>query len=283
MTGLDDTADPASGVVAARACGRASRWRRRFEAAAALTVAVTATWIAGASVTGAVDGPSGSSSYRLATLDNGAPAAWEPCRTVRWSVNLRGAPEGALEDVRVAVEKAGRASGLRFSYAGQTEAVPQQSWVDDGWPADTADLVLAWAVSPRATSAERSAAPGAPVSDLLSRDPHEDAVGGWYAEYSNISSDGGNEAARITAGYVVLDASAAAKFYPGLRPADGPLTGGRPPLVRLLMHELGHTMGLEHVNDERQVMSSRISSRKGTWGLGDRAGLAATGGTCPPR
>lgn len=272
----------APGVTARLVVPRSRWWRARLAAAAALTTALLGVSVAGASVIGAQDGPSGSRSYRLATLENGMPAAWEPCRTVRWSVNLRGAPADAMDDLRIAVEKAGRASGLRFSYVGETAAVPQQSWVDDGWPAEAADLVVAWAVNP-STSAERSAGLDAPVSDLLSADEQEAAVGGWYAEYQQEGPGRDRQVGRITAGYVVLDASAADQFYSGLRPEDGPLTGGRPPLVRLLMHELGHAMGLEHVSDDRQVMSPQVSSRTGTWGLGDRAGLAATGGTCSQR
>lgn len=46
-------------------------------------------------------------------------------------------------------------------------------------------------------------------------------------------------------------------------------------LQRLVMHEMGHVMGLAHSEDETQVMYSRISdSYPAEWGRGDRDGFS---------
>ncbi|WP_240721531.1 matrixin family metalloprotease [Pseudarthrobacter sp. NamE5] len=53
-------------------------------------------------------------------------------------------------------------------------------------------------------------------------------------------------------------------------------------LVRaVIMHELAHVVGLDHVNDPTQLMYEENSGQLGT---GDRTGLAMLGsGECVPR
>jgi hypothetical protein len=46
----------------------------------------------------------------------------------------------------------------------------------------------------------------------------------------------------------------------------------------LLMHELGHAVGLGHAHDERDVMFPVITTAsRAQWGPGDLAGLALVG------
>lgn len=48
----------------------------------------------------------------------------------------------------------------------------------------------------------------------------------------------------------------------------------------LLDHELGHLVGLDHVDDEEQLMHAEYVGQHG-WGAGDRAGLALLGRAVP--
>jgi predicted Zn-dependent protease len=58
--------------------------------------------------------------------------------------------------------------------------------------------------------------------------------------------------------------------------------GDRAYLVALVMHELGHLVGLGHVQDGREVMNE-VSVEALDWGPGDRSALAAVGhGRCDP-
>ncbi len=79
----------------------------------------------------------------------------------------------------------------------------------------------------------------------------------------------------FVAGQVTLDA-------PGLSETlawpEGPAH-----IRAILMHELGHVLGLDHVDDPTQLMYAENSGQF-EFGDGDRAGLALLGtGECVPR
>lgn len=219
----------------------------------------------------------GTDDYALSRLNDGSPAGWLPCRTVTWGLAADGAGAAAASDVHHAIALAAEVTGLRFVYVGQSPVVPQRSWLAaGGWPADAPDLVVAWAVRPTDAGRDGSAA-SAPVSDLLTGGG-EAAVGGWSAAYAPA---GDGEAARghIRHGYVVVDALSDEQFAPSFEHADSGLLASRRPLRgRLLLHELGHALGLAHVDDEDQVMHPEIGSGEARWSLGDRSGLELLSG-----
>ena len=63
---------------------------------------------------------------------------------------------------------------------------------------------------------------------------------------------------------------------------DLPRYDGEPGYVQVLRHEVGHLLGLAHVDDVTVLMHPDASEVT-TWGPGDRAGLAALGAIpCQP-
>ena len=42
---------------------------------------------------------------------------------------------------------------------------------------------------------------------------------------------------------------------------------------QVILHELGHVVGLGHVDDSTSVMNPALGLRPAAWGKGDRAGL----------
>jgi predicted Zn-dependent protease len=45
----------------------------------------------------------------------------------------------------------------------------------------------------------------------------------------------------------------------------------------VLMHELGHVIGLDHVSDQSQIMYQTVTTKQSVFGAGDLAGLQLLG------
>ncbi|HSE72568.1 MAG TPA: matrixin family metalloprotease [Nocardioidaceae bacterium] len=175
---------------------------------------------------------------------------WDPCAPIRYRVNLRQARAGALRDARTAFRRVAEATGLRFVYAGRTAMVPQGG-LDERFPADT-DFVLAWATPAR--------------SRLLAAAGGAAGVGGPIYRPGYENGDG-SATSLITRGRVVLDPSIR------VRPGFGRgFTRGA-----LLMHEIGHAVGLEHARARSQLMYPVLRDGPARYGAGDLAGLERLG------
>lgn len=185
----------------------------------------------------------GSTSYAfMSTSPDGSPRRWDKCTPIRYAVNLASLPEGALGEINEGIARLSAASGLTFTYVGDTTAIP----LTDTW-SDTAmggpiDLYLAYS--------DETVLPGL-AGDVA-------GLGGpvWY--------EGAEEQPRLRLAGAVFDLNS------GLAPGFGP--GGRGLLV---LHELGHTLNLGHVDDARQVMYPMTGVDSPTdYQAGDRAGMA---------
>jgi hypothetical protein len=192
-----------------------------------------------------------------------APVRWNPCAPIHYRVNLRNAPPGALADVKKAVAEISRATRITFKYDGATTVIPTSKYTAKYRPGRTTPppLVIAWAT--------KGTGPG--QSDLLRADtPMGDnlGVGGpvyayWY------DSRGRYHKARYVTGSVVMNAAHNDELPAGL-------VDGVPGRGQVLVHELGHVMGLQHTSDKTQVMYPIIGPYA-TFGAGDHAGLRLLG------
>lgn len=183
----------------------------------------------------------------------GQPVAWDPCREIRYEVNPDGAPgsdDDVVADVVEAVEVVSALTGLQFDYLGETDRRP--SWEANLVPRGRSEPVLiAWADEDEVAELEGDVAGvGGAVSQ---RAP----AGGWR---------------RYVTGQVTLDRD----VYEFLADeADGEARGRA-----ILLHELGHLVGLDHVDSPAELM---YADEVGLldFGTGDRNGLVRLGkGQC---
>ena len=176
----------------------------------------------------------------------GTQARWNPCTAIRWAVNLSDAPSNALADAQQAISYVSSATGIPFQYVGTTTFAPNPSGAGGQYPSGI-DAVIAWLAPAQfgATGAEAGLG------------------GDWW------ESSGGPE--KIFEGYAIVNGDMAKSL---LRPgfSEGYSEG------HLLLHELGHMMGLGHTQDPAEVMyPSQGPLSPGTYDTGDLTGLKTLG------
>lgn len=193
------------------------------------------------------------------------PVRWNPCgEPISYRVNVGTGPATALADTKRAVAEIEKATGLRFAYRGTTKAVPGATSTTSvaDYHADT-DLVVAFSAPGRSAYL----APGR--TDLL-------GAGGVLYDKAPVQA-GGASWLRAVRGYVVLD---------GTQDLPGGFGSGRSSGLlgtwgQVLMHELGHAVGLGHPTraDDDQIMHPVTTNKPARWGAGDLLGLRAVGAT----
>lgn len=228
---------------------------------AALSVATFATISTPASAA--------SATYSLAssTTSTGQklPMRWNPCQpgiTYKVNVSLAGstssARAAALADVKKSFDILGSATGMTFTFTGTTSYIPDgRSWSTE----QPAEIVVAW-VNPTRTKTS---------SSLLGTDSNGRPVAGTGGySFKQWAYPGEPWTGAIGRGYVVLNALENKTVRPGFGKG---ITRGN-----LLLHELGHVVGLEHVSSTSELMYPVLISRPSAgYHDGDRAGLAKVG------
>ena len=184
------------------------------------------------------DGP-GSYKFLQTQPQTDEPVGYDPCRAIEVEVNPQGAPEGYDELVDTAIAHTSGATGLRFERVGLTDRRPPKLTTARRQP-----VLVAWA-----TADEVSALAG----DVA-------GIGG------STGVELGFRDRRYVTGQVVLDAD----VFEDVR---GDAYAAAQAIVD---HEFGHLVGLDHVDDPRELMYSDNIGLT-TYGPGDLKGLARLG------
>lgn len=185
------------------------------------------------------------------TQDGGSerPVAWDPCEPIEYYVNDALEPRPAAGLIAEGIAEISAVSGLQFRHLGSTDRKP---WNEPQELRPRREpVVIAWATARGFTALAGPTAGGAG-----SRwDRHESA-----------------QELRYVTGQMVLDAPQFRRLLQQPR--------GREQARAIVLHELGHLVGLLHVDDPGELMHGEDVGRL-DWGPGDREGLAALGsGTC---
>lgn len=189
---------------------------------------------------------------------------WNPCQTITYRINVNALPAkkraAAIKDVHTAFTHVRNATGIPFRYKGTTSFKPAGT----DWAKKTpAEIVVAWG-----TPTGKHAFPGVKWGKSVA------GLGGssylaWATKYVNGKWTGWTGA--YGRGQVLLRADLDGKpFKPGF--GKGVTRGS------LLLHEIGHVMGLSHHASKSVIMYPTIISRsKAAFQSGDLTGLKRLG------
>jgi hypothetical protein len=185
---------------------------------------------------------------------SGRPVAFDPCKPIHYVVRPDGQPPSGPAMVAAAIAEVSRATGLVFVDDGPTQEPP------------TAERHLAGRWSLRST-------PTPVLIAWATEDEWPSLAGSVVGEAGPVSQTFARSTPRFVTGQVVFDAA-------DLAHAPGDVSAAEQ--VRLVaMHELGHLVGLGHVEDPTQLMYAETGPQMDGFGVGDLRGLHALGsGDC---
>jgi Matrixin len=187
--------------------------------------------------------------FRFLSLDpeTHLPVRYDPCTPLHYVINPAAAPKGGLKDVHGAVRLAAEATGIQFAFDGLVD----EPLIEEREPVQEARYGHRWA--PLLIGWIPFDARIFKVDDV--------GVAGSLIER--------NDAGRLVyvTGRILLNG--ADQLDNGFRPGK---TWGK-----VVLHELGHVLGLGHVADPAQVMHPSLVSSPAAWGTGDLAGLTQLG------
>lgn len=200
----------------------------------ALTNPGTTRYWADEVVRRATGGTSSSYAFMRVTTATGVPVSWDHCRPLRYQVDPTSAPDDWQQLVDSAVQVVAEASELDLVDVGTTHAS------DRGDPSSAPPVLISW---------------GTP-----SQEPELAGDVAGLGGSSGMVVDG---RVRWVTGSVLLDAGDYARMAE---------LGEDDAMRMILVHELLHVIGLDHVDDRRQLMYPSYLGQGGL-GDGDREGL----------
>ena len=186
----------------------------------------------------------------LDRTDQGAPTRWNPCQPIHYVVNASLAPPGSIADVHEAVRRISAATGIAFVFEGTTDeeaSIYREVFQPDRYGPRWAPVLIAWADPGNSDIPfERGDRVAAGVAvPVIPPTRFEDVyVSGWVA----INADDPN-------------------------PPGFDLPGEQGPVI---LHELGHLMGLGHVKTVGELMNPSGGGVTDL-GPGDKEGLRELG------
>jgi hypothetical protein len=204
---------------------------------------------------GAVAG-TGTGGYTVLNQQNGKPITWDPCQAIHFVVRPDGAPPGGRVLLDEAMAEISKDTGLYFMDDGTTTEAP--STRRNPYQPDRYDK-SAWA----------------PVLISWSNPAEYPGLAGDVIGLAGpVALTGKN--AHIVSGEVVFDA-------PDIARVEG-YPDGATYAYDVMLHELGHLVGLGHIDDPNSVMNPVTSRPLLRYSDGDLRGLAVLGeGRCLTR
>lgn len=212
-------------------------------------------------------GYNGNGQFRFRAYDSeGNPTGLHsPCEPIRYEVNPANEPEGAREILEAAIQAMRYYTGLQFEFVGDTDELIQHN---EPIPVVNPPSTLLINYYPTE------------VMGALPRHEdyeHVENVAGWGGPRSYQDLNPGKQQYRALGGVMALDAGYIAEdVSQGLwGEPRGRIT------FALMIHELAHVVGLDHVDSESEIMY--FDAKEDVWEFqgGDQEGLSIAGqGAC---
>ncbi|MEI7780208.1 MAG: matrixin family metalloprotease [Actinomycetes bacterium] len=210
---------------------------------------------AGRPIGGAIEKPGSGFRFLQHEQDRITPVTWFPCRPIHYVIRPDNSPPGGSAAIHGAISQVAAASGLRFVDDGSTAEAPsgdrpayEPKLYGNRW----APVLIAWATP--------NEVPDFGI-DVL----------GEAGPIGVFTPSGGTT---YISGILYLDAGKLGAYTKARQQGL---------VLATVLHELGHLVGLAHVNDKAQMMFPQVSLTLRNYAPGDLAGLAALGeGPCQP-
>ncbi|MGH9284655.1 MAG: matrixin family metalloprotease, partial [Acidimicrobiales bacterium] len=193
-------------------------------------------------------------SFLAAAAGGCHPVRFNPCQPVPYVLNAALAPAGGVADIHKALARLGAATGIEFVFEGMTDEASgpgRRAYQPDRYGARWAPLLVTWA----------RLGPGRGDDQVVGR-ARPDRVGDVYVSgLLELNVD------------AVLDRETGEPLPDGFGPPKR--TWGR-----VMMHELGHLVGLGHVDNPGQLMYEELAehtSPTAQYQVGDAIGLRLLG------
>lgn len=199
-----------------------------------------------------------SAAYRFLykQLDESTPVTYDPCRPVHYTINPAGQPDGGARVIAAAFAELARATGLKFVDDGPTAEVfssDREAYQPARYGKRWAPVLISWQT------------PG----------DNPDFAADVAGQAGSMPVSWNNHPRVYATGTVQLDAD---KFVQLLSTPAGARIARA-----ITLHELGHLVGLGHVDDPKQIMFPSANPGVVEYASGDLAGLARLGqGPCAP-
>ncbi len=206
-------------------------------------------------VGGPVETPTSGFRFQAHQKDRVAPVTWSPCRRVHYVVRAANAPPGGASVIASAFAQLHAATGLTFVDDGATTEGPTEdrpAYQPDRYGTTWAPVLVAWAT--------HQEVPDFGIDVLGESGPNR------------VTTASGDDT--YVSGIVYLDSVKLTQYARAHRTVA---------VMTTVLHEIGHLVGLAHVDDRAQIMYPADLGTVRGYAKGDLAGLSALGrGQCQP-
>lgn len=193
-----------------------------------------------------------SQSYKFTNMNSkgSAPISWDPCRAIHYVINPNNQPLNGQEMIKYAISEISYYSGFKFIFDGETDeefSETRKGYQPEKYGEKWAPVLFTWSTP--------TTHPGL-TKEILGE-------GG-----ASILNRSGDTSIYVT-GMVDLETIALDEYMSS--------KGDNSKVIAVILHELGHVMGLDHSEGPWEIMYPEANMQVTKLGLGDKSGLSILG------